>query len=207
MDLATWTKVLGLENIEVVAAEAERGEKGWHLSVVSTCLIGLCPKCHMPTGCRHMVRWQTMRDLSISGQPVFLDMQIPQFTCKPCNKDITVHPDCLLEGTHVTLRLAEAITDCVNVSTLSAASATYRLPESTVKGIFELIIQRRLAVKERTLKPITQLGIDEVYLEVHDDPQKSSDADKPAATPTPIPAEAGEKINRAQRAQVLVGSR
>jgi len=197
MDLATWTKVLGLEGIEVVAAERGEGGKGWRLSVIPTASVGLCPHCKRPTGNRHMDRWPLIHDLPIAGQMLLLDMQAIQFTCQPCGKTFTVHPACVLEGTHVTLRLAEAIVDCVNVSTLSAASATYHLPESTVKEIFNKITERRLAEKARTLKPITKLGIDEIHLVVHDPSEKPPG--QPQGTPTtdpPLSAEAGKKIIR-----------
>jgi hypothetical protein len=92
--------------------------------------------------------------------------------------------------------LAEAIADCVNVSTLSAAAATYRLPESTVKVIFEKIIERRRAEKARVLKPMTKLGIDEIHLKVHDDPAKppGNPPGAPPVTEPPTSAEAGGKI-------------
>jgi len=196
MDLTTWTKVLGIEGIEVVAAERGEGGKGWRLAVVATSSIGLCPDCKKPTASRHMVKWQPIHDLPVAGQVLLLDMQAPQFDCGPCEKCFTVHPPCILEGTHVTLRLAEAIADCVNVSTLSAAAATYRLPESTVKVIFEKIIERRRAEKARVLKPMTKLGIDEIHLKVHDDPAKppGNPPGAPPVTEPPTSAEAGGKI-------------
>jgi transposase len=198
MDLATWTNVLGLEGLEVVAAERGEGGKGWRLAVVSTSTVGLCPHCKKPTSTRHMVKWQSIRDLPVAGRVLLLEVQAPQFDCEPCGKRFTVHPSCILEGTHVTLRLAEAIADCVNVSTLSAAAATYRLPESTVKVIFEKIIERRRAEKARVLKPMTKLGIDEIHLKVHDDPAKppESPPGTPPATEPPTSGEAGEKIIR-----------
>lgn len=198
MDLATWTNVLGLEGLEVVAAERGEGGKGWRLSVVSTSAVGLCPHCKKPTYSRHMVKWQDIHDLPIAGQVLLLEVQAPQFDCAPCGKCFTVHPPCILESTHVTLRLAEAIADCVNVSTLSAAAATYRMPESTVKTIFEKIIERRRAEKTRVLKPMTKLGIDEIHLKVHDDstkPPGNPPGDPPVTEPPPD-TEAGKKIIR-----------
>ena len=179
MDLATWTKVIGLDGIEAVDARIGEGGKGWILNVILTSPVGLCPQCFKSTSSRHMVKWQTIHDLPIAGQPLLLEMQMPQFTCEPCNKDFTVHPACVLEGSHVTLCLAEAVTDCVNVSTLSAAAATYHLPESTVKVIFEKIVKRRLAEKERTLKPMTKLGVDEIHLEAQDNHHPQEPAAKP----------------------------
>jgi len=149
-----------------------------------------------------MVKWQTIHDLPIAGQPLLLDIQLTQFTCKPCEKFFTVHPDCVLEGSHVTLRLAEAITDCVNVSTLSAAAATYDVSESTVKTIFEKIVERRLAEKARTLKPVTKLGVDEIHLQAQEGhyPQEPEGKHPIMMQPTmdpPTRGESGEKIIRA----------
>jgi len=197
MDLATWTHVLGLDDIEVVEAQRAKEGMGWRLSVVSTSVVALCPHCHQPTSCRHMVRWQEIHDLPVAGKHLVLDMQTPQFDCEHCGKIFTVHPACVLEGTHVTERLAEALTDCVNVSTLSAASATYHLAESTVRTIFEKIVERRHAAKLRTLKPIRKLGIDEIHLEVQDkrkEPGRLSGAQP--LIEIPANAESGEKIRR-----------
>jgi len=192
MDLATWTQVLGLPDLEAVAAERGADGKGWRLSVVPTCIVALCPQCKRSTGSRHLCRWQAIHDLPIAGQPLLLSVQTVEFKCEPCGKYFTVHPACVLEGTHVTVRLAEALTDCVNVSTLSAASATYHLPESTVKVIFEKIVQQRCQKKAHTLKPITKLGVDEIHLEVHDDSAPPSPMAQPALTQTPVLAQ-GEK--------------
>lgn len=172
MDLETWTRVLGLKDLDVVEVQRGEGGKGWRLSTVPTSSVALCPHCKKVTGSRHMVRWQPIHDLPIAGEALLLDMQAVEFSCKPCGKSFTVHPACVLEGSHVTIRLAEAVTDCVNVSTLSAAAATFHLPERTVKGIFEQIIERRRAEKTRTLKPMTKLGIDEIHCQFLDEPKK-----------------------------------
>jgi len=192
MDLTTWTQVLALPGMEVVAAERSADGKGWLLSVIPTCVVALCAQCKQPTGSQHLVRWQTIHDLPVAGQLLRLSVQTVEFKCAPCGRYFTVHPSCVLEGSHVTVRLAEAITDCVNVSTLSAASATYHLPESTVKLIFEKIIQQRCQKKAQTLKPITKLGVDEVHLEVHDDSAEPGAMAQPALTQTPVLAK-GEK--------------
>jgi len=197
MDLATWTGVLGLEGMEVVEAQKAEDGKGWRLSVISTSATGLCPHCHRATCSRHMVRWQEIHDLPVAGKHLVLDMQTPQFDCEHCGKTFTVHPACLLEGTHTTERLAEALTDCVNVSTLSAASAMYHIPESTVRTIFEKIVERRHAAKARTLKPITKLGVDEIHLEVQDDPKEPGRLPGSQLMTEPPPsAESGGKIGR-----------
>lgn len=195
MDLETWTRVLGLEAMEVVEARSGEGGRGWRLAVIPTSGTALCPDCHKPTSSRHMVRWQSVRDLPIAGQDVLLEIQTPQLSCGDCGKVFTVHPTCALEGTHVTLRLAEALTDCVNVSTLSAAAATYHLPESTVKAVFEKVVERRRAEKLRSLKPISKLGVDEIHLGARDGPRPPPDKPSgslPPSESTPS-AESGEK--------------
>ena len=192
MDLATWTQVLGLPGMEVVAAERTPDGKGWLLSVMPTCSVALCPQCKQPAGSRHLTRWQTIHDLPIAGQPLLWSVQTVEFKCGPCGSFFTVHPSSVLEGTHVTVRLAAALTDCVNVSTLSAASATYHLPESTVKVIFEKIIQQRCQKKAQTLKPITKLGVDEIHLEVHADSVEPGDLAHLAVSQPPVFVE-GEK--------------
>jgi transposase len=144
-----------------------------------------------------MVRWQDIHDLPVAGKHLILDMQTPQLDCEHCGKTFTVHPACVLEGTHVTERLAEALTDCVNVSTLSAASATFHLPESTVRTIFEKIVERRRTAKARSLKPITKLGVDEIHLEVQDGRKKpGSPPGSQLMTEPPPSAESGGKIRR-----------
>jgi len=193
MDLATWAQVLGLPGVEVVAVERSADGKTWLLSVIQTCCVALCPGCKEATGCRHLVRWAMIQDLFISGREVLLKVQVIQFQCERCGKFFSVCPACVLEDRHVTVRLAEALTDCVNASTLRTASATYHLPESTVKEIFEEIIERRCAEKARTLKPIAKLGIDEIHVEVHATAEEPAATVQPVATPTAAPAEAGEK--------------
>ena len=194
MDLTTCTEVLGLPDLEVVAAEKSADGKGWLLTVIPTCSVALCPHCKKASGCRHLVRWQMIHDLPSFGQDVRLKIQVLQFRCLHCDKFFTVSPACVLEDRHVTLRLAEVLTDCVNASTLSAAAATYHLPESTVKQIFEETVQRRRAEQARTLKPITKLGLDEVHLEVHYDSEGPPETAQPAvAIPTAALAESGEK--------------
>jgi transposase len=195
MDLTTWTQVLGLPSLEVVAAERIPDGKGWQLSVIPTQSVALCPQCKQASGSRHSARWQIIHDLPIAGQPLRLSVQTVEFKCAPCGRYFTVHPLCVLEGTHVTVRLAEALTECVNVSTLSAAAVTYHVPESTVKVIFEKIIQQRCQKKASTLKPITKLGIDEVHLEVHDDAAEPCARVQPEVPQTPVLAE-GEKSRR-----------
>ena len=198
MDLATWNQVLALGGLEVVEAGRTEDGKGWLLAVVSTASVGLCPHCKKPSGSRHTVTSQHIHDLPIAGQPLLLEMQVVQFACKSCDKTFTVHPPCVLEGTHVTVRLAEAITDCVNVSTLTAAAATYHLPESTVKAIFEQVVHRRLDEKARTLKPITKLGIDEIHVEMRDPSEEKPApgcADK-RMTDSGKSTRSGEKIGR-----------
>jgi transposase len=144
-----------------------------------------------------MVRWQDIHDLPIAGKGLVLDMQTPQFDCEHCGKTFTTHSVCILERTHVTERLAEALTDCVNISTLSAASAMYHIPESTVRTIFEKLVERRQAAKAPTLKPMTKLGVDEIHLEMQEGRKKPGklSGSEPMTQPPPN-AESGEKIRR-----------
>jgi transposase len=193
MDLATWTQVLGLPDVEVVAVERSTERKTWLLSVIQTCCVALCPGCKEATGCRHLVRWELIHDLFISGREVLLKVQVIQFHCARCGKFFSVCPACVLEDRHVTVRLAEALSDCVNASTLRTAAATYHLPESTVKELFEETVERRCAEKARTLKPIAKLGIDEIHVEVHDTSAEPTATVQPVATQTAASAEAGGK--------------
>ena len=197
MDLDTWTSVLGLDDMEVVEAQRLDAGKGWRLSAISTVTTGLCPHCHRSSGSRHMVRWQEIRDLPVAGKQVVLQIATPQFDCDHCGKFFTAHPTCVLQSTHVTERLAEALTDCVNVSAASAASAMYHLPESTVRTIFEKIVARRQTAKARTLAPMTKLGVDEIHLEMQDDRKKPGRlSGSQVMTEPPPSAESGEQIRR-----------
>ena len=196
MDLATWTEVLGLPAVEVVAVERGADGKGWLLSVISTNRLALCPQCKRPSGARHLTRWETIHDLPAFGQDIRLKMQVLQFQCQSCYKFFTVHPVCVLETMHVTARLAEALTDGVNVSTLRAAAATYHLAERTAKEIYEKIVARRRQQKAQTLQPLTKLGVDEIHLEVHDNSPAPPAAANGAPPLQPPPAEDGGKISR-----------
>ena len=62
-----------------------------HKIVIACCVKSdvtecTCPKCGKPTSCVNQKYVREVRDLSISGREVWLEIRTRQFVCRPCNR-------------------------------------------------------------------------------------------------------------------------
>lgn len=95
-----------------------------------------CPHCQKSTDELHQIRPILIRDLSISGQLIELEIPRRQYYCKNCQKYFTQQLCFVDEGRRYTQRYEEYIYHRVQVTTVEQVKREEELSWDQIQGIF-----------------------------------------------------------------------
>jgi transposase len=134
---------LHLENIGIVCRIESKNQKA------------TCPHCGLESDKLHQNHRHLVKDLPISGQPVYLQVNRRQFKCNNCRKPFSEELDFVASKRTYTKRLAENILE--------------QLKEGDILNVTEEEIQRMIEdiaeeITEPDLSKLKRLGIDEIAL-------------------------------------------
>ena len=165
-DLLTfWTNFLRLEGFRVVHVSADRPADPVRLTVLPTADVALCPHCQRPCDTIHR-RYQAehIKDLPLATRPVELIVRTYQFSCPHCHHFFTPAAPAVAPGAHATERFLEQAARLIRFSDIANAAAFLGVPEKTLEGWYYDYVERQRQTPAATLKPIRQIGIDELAL-------------------------------------------
>jgi transposase len=163
--LQVWTDLLALPGYDVVHCQAEPDCRHYRLTVAPQQRVGVCPACGTVTDNVHQTRHRDrIRDLSISGYTVDLQVRVPQFQCHACGGCFTPAVPFLAEAAHATERFLEHAAQLVRRSDLANAAAFLGMPERTLGHWYYDYLQRRPQPSGQKVQPVRRLGIDELAL-------------------------------------------
>jgi transposase len=163
-ELDLYSKLLGLEEFEVVHVEQEPGKKAWRLTVVPRLAVGMCPHCGGLTEETHEGQEREFLDLPLGQCPTKLQVRLWQFHCAACDRFFTPHYPALAEGTHVTGRLLERMVAMIGFSDIRNAARFFGVPEKTLERWYYEFLERKQKNTSAQNQPIRSLGIDELSL-------------------------------------------
>jgi transposase len=161
--LPTWTEILHLGGFRVVHVRRDTPADPLRLTVVPTDDVGLCPHCHRPSATIHR-RWESerVRDLPLGPQAVELTVRTYQFFCGDCQRYFTPDYPAIAPTVHATARFLEQAARLIRISDLKNAADFLQVPEKTLEDWYYDFVQRQQQAPP--LRPIEQLGLDELHL-------------------------------------------
>ncbi len=150
-----------LPGLHILSRREERD--AIHLTAETTSLPVACVKCGVVgefTGIGRLK--QPVRDTSLHGLPVVIELQRRRFKCRACNQTFLEPLDWLHEERRMTRRLVAAITRDALRSTNTHTARTHGVDEKTVRNILDA----HFATQEEqlTLYSPVYLGIDEIHV-------------------------------------------
>jgi transposase len=153
------TQVLNLPGIEVEDYRDFGGQLILEVEAMTSQVR--CPRCQQISCHLHQNHWHLVRDLSISGQTVFLKVNRRQFKCQTCGKPFSETLDFIGHRRKQTDRFAELIVQQVLHSDIHNVAVMNDLTDEEVWSIVQYISKKKLGVDLSGLK---RLGIDEIAL-------------------------------------------
>jgi len=117
-----------------------------------------CNYCGSLTDELHQTNSVLVRDLSISGQMVYLKVPRRKFYCKDCQKFFTENLEFMEARRKYTVRYEEYIYGRVNVSSVEQVGREESLSWDQVNGIY----QRQCEAKKKDWQGVKHLGMDEI---------------------------------------------
>jgi transposase len=160
--LEALTVLLGLEEFEVVAINADPKQATTSLVVAPRATTGLCPHCGVLCGNRHASHERKIVDLPISRRVIELTVRCFQFECWQCHRFFTPPYRSIAEGTHATERFLERMAQMIGFSDIANTARFFGVAEKTLEAWYYQYVERRN--QARTSQPIRSLGIDELSL-------------------------------------------
>ena len=147
--------LLNLPNVTVLSCQRQEGFVILKLDLLNEGIT--CPHCQGYTDNLHQTRPILVRDLSICGQGVYLQVPRRQFICPHCNKYPTEELDFLEKRRNFTKRYEEYIYEKVKELTVEQVSYNEQLSAEQVQTIF----QREASAKEKDWGEPERLSLDE----------------------------------------------
>jgi len=117
-----------------------------------------CNYCGSLTDELHQTNSVLVRDLSISGQMVYLKVPRRKFYCKDCQRFFTENLEFMEARRKYTVRYEEYIYGRVNVSSVEQVGREESLSWDQVNGIY----QRQCEAKKKDWQGVKYLGMDEI---------------------------------------------
>jgi transposase len=117
-----------------------------------------CNYCGSLTDELHQTNSVLVRDLSISGQMVYLKVPRRKFYCKDCQRFFTENLEFMEARRKYTVRYEEYIYGRVNVSSVEQVGREESLSWDQVNGIY----QRQCKAKKKDWQGVKYLGMDEI---------------------------------------------
>lgn len=136
--------LLNLPQITVISCQQQEGFTLLKLEFLNEGIT--CPHCQTYTDNLHQTRPILVRDLSIFGQGVYLQIPRRQFICPHCRKYPTEPLVWIEKGRNYTKRYEEHIYERVKELTIEQVSRTEKLSAEQVQKIFS----RQASQKKKT---------------------------------------------------------
>ncbi|MFN9671130.1 MAG: ISL3 family transposase [Microcystis sp.] len=140
---------LHLENIGIVCRIESKNKKA------------TCPRCRLESDKLHQNHRHLVKDLPISGQPVYLQVNRRQFKCNNCRKPFSEELDFVASKRTYTKRLAENILEQLKEGDILNVSRRNDVTEEEIQRMIEDIAEE---ITEPDLSELKRLGIDEIAL-------------------------------------------
>ena len=140
---------LHLENIGIVCRIESKNQKA------------TCPHCGLESDKLHQNHRHLVKDLPISGQPVYLQVNRRQFKCNNCRKPFSEELDFVASKRTYTKRLAENILEQLKEGDILNVSRRNDVTEEEIQRMVEDIAEE---ITEPDLSKLKRLGIDEIAL-------------------------------------------
>lgn len=154
-----YRELLGLSNLEVIWVEAD-GKK-----IILHCFLNtdtcICTTCGEATSIVNQKESRKIRDLDISGKEVWLDIQIRQFICYPCNRYFNECPDWVEPRKTYTKRQSKWVFELCAKQPFSEVGCQVNMCPKTVERIFYKQAKSSINLSSR-YKQVRKLGIDEI---------------------------------------------
>jgi transposase len=165
-DLLTfWTNFLRLDGFRVVHISTDRPADPVRLTVIPITAVALCPHCHRPCDTiQRRYQSEPVKDLPLGPKAVELIVRTYQFSCPHCDRYFTPPSPAFATGAHATERFLEQAARLIRFSDISNAAAFLGVPEKTLEKWYYDYVERQRQAPSTPLKPIRQLGIDELAL-------------------------------------------
>jgi transposase len=138
-----------LENIGIVCRIESKNQKA------------TCPHCGLESDKLHQNHRHLVKDLPISGQPVYLQVNRRQFKCNNCRKPFSEELDFVASKRTYTKRLAENILEQLKEGDILNVSRRNDVTEEEIQRMIEDIAEE---ITETDLSKLKRLGIDEIAL-------------------------------------------
>lgn len=159
------SEVLQLPGFQVVHCQEETERRLLRLTVTPKHPVGVCPHCGQVSDVVHQRRTrERIKDLPLGARAVELAVRVLQFWCQKCERPFTPQWPALAEGTHATERFLEQAARLIRKGDIANAAAFFGVPEKTLEGWYYDYVERQQQKPPAQLKPIEQLGIDELSL-------------------------------------------
>ena len=138
-----------LENIGIVFRIESKNKKA------------ICPHCGLESDKLHQNHRYLVKDLPISGQPVYLQVNRRQFKCDNCRKPFSEELHFVAKKRTYTKRLAENILEQLKEGDILNVSRRNDVTEEEIQRMVEDIAEE---ITEPDLSKLKRLGIDEIAL-------------------------------------------
>ena len=120
-----------------------------------------CPRCGKLSRKLHQNHWRMVRDLPISGQVVYLEINRRQFKCQQCKKPFSEKMEFIEPQRSYTKRLEREIVEQVLESDIHSVAQRNGLSDDEVQSMLECLGEKILIGKPQE---ISRIGIDEIAL-------------------------------------------
>jgi transposase len=128
-------QLLDLPNVTVVNYQRTDGTIFLKLNLVNETIE--CPDCHQILDSINQTEYNLVRDLSILGNALYLEVPRRQFHCSNCNKYITERLSFMRLRQHHTIRYESMIYERVKKSNITEVSQSEGLGWDEVQSIFD----------------------------------------------------------------------
>jgi transposase len=163
--LQFWTQLLHLDGFQVVHLHQGTPTDPIRLTLLPTVPLGVCPQCHhCCDAIQRRSESRPVRDLPFGPQAIELVIRTYQYWCSDCHHFFTPASPVFAPGAHATERFLEQAARLIRFSDIANAAAFFGVPEKTLERWYYDYVERQRQTPPTALKPIKQIGIDELKL-------------------------------------------
>ncbi len=152
------TELLNIDGIKVISKRQHEGI-GIIFQIEQMNSYSICPYCRTSSHRLHQNHRYLVKDLPLSGQPVYLEINRRQFKCDSCRKPFSEELNFVKQKRSYTLRLAEDIIAQILKSNIKSVAEKSHVTTEEIERMLKDVSESCLKSKPSSLK---RLGIDEI---------------------------------------------